>query len=123
MQDFAYLFPDSAASWLAGRGDARFTRYERYYRLARTAAPSAFDLEASNERYAAINQRGSHILVAILNSSAFKNLILFLVLLYGGSLLVPVMARIQPVATGLFLAAGFVALRVMDRRQRKAARR
>lgn len=123
MQDFAYLFSDSAASWLAGRGDARFTRYERYYRSARTAAPAAFDLEASNERYAAINQGGSHFLVAVLNSSAFKNLLLFLILLYGGSLVVPVMARIQPTATGLFLAAGFVAMRVMHRRQRKAARR
>jgi hypothetical protein len=123
MQDFAYLFSDSAASWLVGRGDARFTRYERYYRSELAAAPNAFDLETSNERYAAINKRGSHFLVAVLNSSAFKNLILFLVLLYGGALVVPVMARIQPTATGLFLAAGFVAMRVMHRRQRKAARR
>jgi hypothetical protein len=123
MQDFAYLFSDSAASWLAGRGDARFKRYERYYRSARTATPDAFDLEASNERYAAINKRGSPFLVTVLNSSAFKNLILFLVLLYGGSLVVPVMARIQPTATGLFLAACFVAMRVIHRRHRKAARR
>jgi len=123
MEDFAYLFTDSAASWLAGRGDARFDRYDRFYRSARAAAAGAFDLEAANEQYADLCRRGSHFIVAILNTDAFKNLMLFLALLYGGSLVVPVMAQVQPKATGLFLAAGFIALRVMHRRRRKAARR
>jgi hypothetical protein len=123
MQDFAYLFSDSAASWLDGRGDVRFVRYERYYRSSRAAAPDTFDLEVSNERYAKSNKRQSHVVVAVLNSSAFKSLALFLILLYGGSLVVPVMAKIEPKATGLFLAAGFVAMRVMHRRQRKALRK
>jgi hypothetical protein len=123
MQDFAYLFNDSTASWLAGRGDARFSRYERFYRTARAAAADAFDLEVSNERYTHLCQRGSHFVVSVLNTSAFRQLMLFLVLLYGGSLIVPVLARVQPIATGAILASIFVALRVMHRQQRKVARK
>src|ERR1700761_2194534 len=113
MQDFAYLFNDSVASWLAGRGDGRFSRYERFYRVARAAAADAFDLEASNEQYTQLCQRSSRFVVSVLNTNAFRQLMLFLVLLYGGSLIVPVLARVQPIATGAILAAIFVALRVM----------
>ena len=42
MQDFAYLFGDSAAAWLRGRGDARFPHYERHYRVERQAMPETF---------------------------------------------------------------------------------
>jgi hypothetical protein len=121
MQDFAYLFHDSAASWLAGRGDARFNRYERFYRDARTAAADAFDLETSNEQYIEHCNRGSHFVVSLLNTDAFRQLMLFLALLYGGSLVVPALARAQPTVTGLILVSGFIALRVMHRRRRRVA--
>ena len=85
MQDFAHLFSDSAAAWLQGRGDARFRRYERYYRADRFAAQDAgsFDLQRSNEQYASRCRRKGGSLVAVLESNAFKHLVTFLAILWG----------------------------------------
>ena len=114
MRDFAYLFKDSAASWLDGRGDARFQRYERFYRASRAAAPSLaeFDLETSNEQYTTICRRTHSRVVEALDSKAFKHLALSLTLLWGGSSLLPVVGHSEPVATGAVLLGAFMILRV-----------
>lgn len=85
MQDFAYLFSDSVAAWLNGRGDARFQRYERHYRIERAAAndASAFNLERSNEQYATRCRRTKFSPVSILDSKPGKSLIVFLIILWG----------------------------------------
>lgn len=124
MQDFAYLFSDSVAAWLRGRGDARFQRYERHYRAGRSAAqgPDGFDLERSNEQYASICRRSGNRLVQILDSKAFRSLMLFLTILWGGSLLLPTVGKSQPVAAGVVLCALFVAMRVKAWRGRSPRR-
>jgi hypothetical protein len=121
MTDFAYLFHDSAASWLEGRGDGRFVRYERFYRQAKIAAADKFDLEVSNEEYSGLCQNKLHWVLGVLDSNAFKHFAMAMALIYGGSLLVPAIARLAPVATGFVLIGGFVALRVMRRRQKKTS--
>jgi hypothetical protein len=124
MRDFAYLFSDSAAAWLRGRGDARFRKYERHYRADRASAnePSEFDLEASNEKYATLRANSRNRLVRILDSRIFKSFFLFLALLWGGSLLLNTFGKSQPVALGIALAALFVAIRIKGRRSRGGPR-
>src|SRR6266702_3741085 len=113
MQDFAYLFSDSAAAWLRGRGDARIQQYERFYRAGRASAHGAdgFDLEGSNEQYASFCRRSGNRLVQILDSKRFRSLMLFLVILWGGSLLLPTVGKSQPAAFGVVLCAVFVTMR------------
>jgi len=120
MQDFAYLFRDSAAAWLQGRGDARFQRYEKYHRADLAVAPSfhPFDLELSNRRYAERCRHSQSRLVAALDSKAFKQLSIVVVLLWGGSLLLPTVGKSQPMAAGAVLCALFVGLRVRNWRGR-----
>lgn len=114
MQDFAHLFGDSVAAWLRGRGDARFQQYERYHRADRSTKTGGvdFDLEASNERYARSCRRPNSRLVDALESKAFKSLIVFFVIAWGGSLLLPTVGKSQPVATAVVLCALFALLRV-----------
>lgn len=121
MQDFAYLFSDSVAAWLNGRGDARFQRYERHYRIERAAAndASAFNLERSNEQYATRCRRTKFSPVSILDSKPGKSLIVFLIILWGGSLLLPTVGKNQPVAAGIVLCALFVGIRVKRWRGRR----
>lgn len=120
MHDFAYLFRDSAASWLDGRGDARFSRYERFYRASRAAAPHAseFDLETSNEEYVTICRRTRGRIVRVLDSNVFKSAVLSLTLLWIGSSLLPIAGQSEPVPTGAVLVGAFVLLRVKRRRGR-----
>jgi hypothetical protein len=120
MEDFAYLFSDSTASWLEGRGDTRFHRYESFHRQARANADNAraFDLERVNEQYALTCSRARGRLVAILDSASFKRLVLCLVLLWGGSNLLPTVGHSQPIATGIVLVGLLVGSRVKGRRGR-----
>ncbi|WP_131542663.1 hypothetical protein [Paraburkholderia hospita] len=124
MQDFAHLFSDSVAAWLRGRGDFRFQRYERHYRADRTAEVDAgsFDLERSNEQYAARCRLTRGPLVAILDSKAFKRLVAFVAILWGGSLLLPTVGKSQPVAGGVVLIAIFIAIRIKRRREQSRRR-
>jgi hypothetical protein len=114
MQDFAYLFSDSAAAWLRGRGDARFRHYERYYRADRLAAQGAgsFDLQRSNEQYALRCRRKGGFLGAVLDSRAFNYLMSFLAILWGGSLLLLTVGKSQPVAAGVVLSGLFIVMRM-----------
>jgi hypothetical protein len=117
MQDFAHLFSDSVAAWLRGRGDFRFQRYERHYRADRLAAHDAgsFDLERSNEQYAVRCHRKAGYLVTALDSKPFKHLVIFLAMLWGGSLLLPTIGKAQPVAVGIVLLGIFIAIRIKRR--------
>ncbi|KAK45368.1 hypothetical protein BG58_18080 [Caballeronia jiangsuensis] len=120
MQDFAYLFPDSVAAWLEGRGDARFQRYERHYRADRATAQSqeAFDLEQSNVRFAQRFGSGRRQFAAVSKSKAFGALATFLILLWGGTALLSSVGATQPVAVAAVLGVVFVALRVKNFRAR-----
>jgi hypothetical protein len=120
MQDFAYLFSDSAAAWLEGRGDARFQRYERHYRAARATAQSqeAFDLEQSNNRFAQRFGSGRLRFAAVSKSKAFGALATFLILLWGGTALLSSVGATQPVAVAAVLGVVFIALRVKHFRAR-----
>lgn len=122
MQDFSHLFSDSVAAWLRGRGDFRFQRYERHYRADRSAAPDveSFDLERTNEQYAQRCRHENSRLVAILDSQRFKHLALFLMILWGGSLLLPTIGKSQPVAAAIVLIGIFIALRMNRRKATRA---
>ncbi|MFP3646592.1 hypothetical protein [Paraburkholderia sp. SIMBA_054] len=123
MQDFAYLFGDSAAAWLRGRGDARFPHYERHYRAERQAMPETFDLETANEQYAKrCEQRSGARLLRVLDSKAFKHLVFFLIMAWGGSLLLTTVGKQQPVAAGVVLLGIFVAIRIKRRREQSRRR-
>jgi hypothetical protein len=124
MQDFAHLFSDSVAAWLRGRGDARFVRYERHYRAERSAAKDAtsFDLEKSNEVYAARCRHSSGRLALVLQSKTFRHLMVFLTMVWAGSLLVPIIGASQPVLVAIMLAALFIAIRVKRWRERSRRR-
>ena len=120
MHDFAYLFRDSVASWLDGRGDARFHSYEKFYRSSRAAAIDGrqFDLEASNDRYATTCTQGRSRVMAILESRAFKHVALSITLLWIGSSLLPIVGHSEPFATGAVLVGVFMLLRVKKWRGR-----
>jgi predicted outer membrane lipoprotein len=120
MVDFAYLFSDSAASWLQGHGDGRFARYEQFYRRAKAAAAETFDLEISNEEYPLYLQSRAPWLIGVLNSAAFRYLVIVLIFTYAGALFVPRIAQLAPIPTGVILACAFVAIRVKRRRQKRA---
>jgi len=124
MQDFAYLFRDSAAAWLQGRGDSRFQRYERHYRSDRETAssPDAFDLERSNVRFAQRFGSGRRQFVAVSKSKAFGALATFAILLWGGTALLSSVGATQPVAVAAVLGVVFVGLRVKHFRARKQQR-
>jgi hypothetical protein len=124
MQDFAYLFPDSVAAWLDGRGDARFQRYEKHYRADRATALSdeAFDLERSNVRFAQRFGSGRPSLAGVSKSEAFGALATVLILLCGGTLLLSSVGATQPTVVGGVLGVVFVALRVKHLRTRRRQR-
>ncbi|MFP3645850.1 hypothetical protein [Paraburkholderia sp. SIMBA_054] len=124
MQDFAHLFSDSVAAWLRGRGDARFLRYERHYRAERSAAKDAtsFDLEKSNEVYAARCRHAGGRLALVVQSKAFRHLVVFLTMVWAGSLLIPIIGASQPVPVAIMLVASFGALRIKRWRERPRRR-
>ncbi|MDR5806307.1 hypothetical protein [Caballeronia sp. LZ001] len=121
MQDFAYLFPDSVAAWLEGRGDARFQRYERHYRADRATVQSqdAFDLEQSNVRFAQRFGSGRRQFAAVSKSKAFGALATFLILLWGGSALLSSVGATQPVDVAAVLGVVFIGLRMKHLRARR----
>lgn len=121
MVDFAYLFSDSAASWLQGRGDGRFAAYEQFYRRAKAAAAETFDLEVSNEEYPLYLQSRAPWLIGVLNSGAFRYLAIMLIFTYAGALFVPKIAQLAPIPTGVVLACVFIAIRVKRRKHKRGA--
>ncbi|WP_250482513.1 hypothetical protein [Caballeronia sp. GACF5] len=124
MQDFAYLFPDSVAAWLEGRGDARFQRYEKHYRADRATVQSldAFDLEQSNVRFAQRFGSGRRQFAAVSKSKAFGALATFLILLWGGTALLSSVGATQPAAVAAVLGVVFIGLRVKHFRSSRQQR-
>lgn len=124
MQDFAYLFPDSVAAWLRGRGDGRFQRYEKHYRTDRATAPSSetFDLEKSNLLFSQRFGDDRSPIVSVLNSKAFAALGTFLIFLWGGSLLLSTVGTTQPVTAGIALGVLFIGLRAKKLKARTRRR-
>lgn len=118
MQDFAYLFSDSVAAWLRGRGDGRFQRYERHYRCDRASSADAFDLEKSNVLFSQRSHRGKGRIASVLTSKPFAALVTFLIFLWGGSLLLSTIGTSQPIAAGVVLCVTFVGLRASKLRKR-----
>ncbi|RKT10646.1 hypothetical protein B0G69_8080 [Paraburkholderia sp. RAU2J] len=120
MEDFAYLAKESNAAWLAGRGDGRFERYERFYQNERAGNASGFDLEKSNEGYVEYSSSHPSPLLSFLSAPWVGRLAIALFALYMGTRIVPQLARVGPAVTGIGLVVAFVGLRVFHRRRRKS---
>ena len=74
-------------------------------------------IEASDhEQYVVKCRRKGGRLFAVLDSKAFKHLVPFLAILWGGSLLLPTVGQLQPVAAGVVLVVTFIAIRIKRRR-------
>jgi hypothetical protein len=119
MEDFAYLAKESNAAWLAGRGDGRFERYEKFYQCERAGNASGFDLEKSNESYVEYSSGQPSSLLSFLNAPWVGRVAIALFALYMGTRVVPPLARVGPAFTGMVLVVAFVGLRVFHRRRKR----
>ena len=123
MDDFSYLFRDSATAWLHDHDDGRFARYEQFYATERQRYAAKFDLESTNEAYAKWTAvRPSHLL-SVLGSPVFARLIIALFAAWIAARTVPVAAAAMPAATGGALLVAFVSLRVFHWKRRRVGRR
>ncbi|BCF95138.1 hypothetical protein [Paraburkholderia largidicola] len=119
MEDFAYLARESNAAWLAGRGDGRFERYEKFYQSERAVDAAGFDLEKANEGYGEYVGSQPSPLLSFLNAPWVGRVAIALFALYMGTRVVPQLAKVGPAVTGIALVAAFIGLRVFHRRNRK----
>ncbi|MEX3935761.1 hypothetical protein AB4Y32_28835 [Paraburkholderia phymatum] len=119
MEDFAYLARESNAAWLAGRGDGRFERYEKFYQSERAVDVTGFDLEKANEGYVEYATSQPSRLLSFLNAPWVGRVVVALFALYTGTRVVPQLAKVGPAVTGIGLIVAFVGLRVFHRRARK----
>jgi hypothetical protein len=117
MEDFDYLFADSAAAWLQGRGDGRFERYERFYRLERSNRDD-FNLELANESYAAGVGTQSLRFAHIFSAPWFGRVVVAFFSFYMAARAVPMLASRLPFATGGMLVVAFIGLRIFHRKRR-----
>lgn len=118
MDDFAYLFRDSAHAWLEGGGDARFPRYERRYHDARVAEAEEFDLERFNGEFVNGKQRKSFRTARLLSNPAVVKFGLACFMIWGAAQFVPTMATANPKGTGVAIAVAFLGLRIFHRKAR-----
>jgi hypothetical protein len=119
MEDFDYLVPESNAAWLDGHGDGRFEQYERFYRDERARLAAGFDLQKTNEGYEEWASRPPSGILSMHSAPWFGRVAIVFFCLYMASRLIPVAAKLQPVATGGLLIAAFVGLRMFHWRRRK----
>ncbi|KVF68203.1 hypothetical protein [Burkholderia vietnamiensis] len=118
MEDFAYLCADSNAAWLAGRGDGRYERYERFYHAQRATHADGFDLEQINEQYGEWAGRRSAAALAAFNAPWVGKVAVACCCAYLGSHIVPVISARAPQATNIMLAAAFIGMRIFHRRRK-----
>jgi hypothetical protein len=120
MEDLAYLVPDSAKAWLDGGGDGRFESYERYYRQASNRDKENLDVEAVNEKYG--TYVGARVRASATNAGNFViGMTLIWFGLYVSGKLVVGASDVAPKSTGAFMVIGIVALKLFQRRRRRAA--
>ena len=119
MDDFAYLVPDSATAWLAGRGDGRFERYERFYRAEQDRHAENFDLETANDEYGNANATEPNPVWTIINAPWVGSIVVVFFCVYMGSQLVPALTTVAPKATSVGLLVAFFGLRIFHRRRRR----
>jgi hypothetical protein len=118
MDDFAYLFRDSAAAYLRGKGDARFRRYEKYYRRQRAALTDHFDLEAANHGYFDIRPNPLTRASELFASRAASRAIAGFAFAGLGGLLLRCAGSNQPIGVGVVLLIAFVGMRIAARKGR-----
>jgi len=118
MEDFAYLFRDSAAAYLRGQGDARFRRYEKYYRRQRAALTDHFDLEAANDGYFDTRSNPLTRVSELFASRAETRAIAGFTFAGLGGLLLRSAGSSQPIGVGVVLLIAFVGMRIATRKGR-----
>ena len=118
MDDFAYLFRDSAHAWLVGNGDRRFATYEAYYQSARASAGAEFDLEFCNEQFVNGGQRKVFRIARFISHPSVAKFGMACAVIWCAGKIVPAMALQNAKGTGLALAAAFFALRIFHRKRR-----
>ena len=119
MEDFSYLFQDSAHAWLRGRGDSRFPTYERQYRAAQEAAGESFKLEDFNEIDKCPNQFRARPIARFLARPAFAKFAIACFIIWCSGRLVPVLVQRDPEGAAFLLVVAFVMLRIFHRRPKK----
>jgi hypothetical protein len=119
MQDYDYLARESNAAWLAGGGDGRFDRYEKFYQSERIQQAAEFNLEKVNEEYGNWSAMQPSRFLSMLSAPWFGRVAIAIFCLYMSCRLVPGFAKAMPEATGAALVAVFIGLRIFHRRRRK----
>jgi hypothetical protein len=119
VDDFAYLFRDSTAAYLRGVGDARFSRYERYYQQRREALADKFDLESANEEYVPPTPNRLASLVRVLDSRATSRILVGFLFAGLGASFLRTLGPHQPGGVGIAIVVAFVGMRMAYRRRRR----
>ncbi len=120
MDDLAYLVAESNAAWLAGRGDGRFQRYERFYRSEREKQAATFELEQVNEAYPDWVGSQPPRVIGMLASPWFGKVLVALTCMYVGAEVVPTVSSAMPYKSTALLCAVFVGLRIFHWKRRRA---
>ncbi|AJW93779.1 hypothetical protein QHI69_37010 [Burkholderia gladioli pv. gladioli] len=120
MDDLAYLVAESNAAWLAGRGDGRFQRYERFYRSEREKQAAAFELEQVNEAYPDWVGSQPPRVIGMLARPWFGKVLVALTCMYVGAEVVPTVSSAMPYKSTALLCAVFVGLRIFHWKRRRA---
>jgi hypothetical protein len=120
MEDLAYLVPDSAKAWLEGGGDGRFESYERYYRRALNSDKDELDVESVNEKYGTYARAHSRAAAVKLGNLIIGVTLIGFGLYLSGKLVIGA-SDLAPKSTGAFMLIGIVALKLFQRRHRRAA--
>ncbi|AEA65817.1 hypothetical protein bgla_4p0210 (plasmid) [Burkholderia gladioli BSR3] len=110
----------SNAAWLAGRGDGRFQRYERFYRSEREKQAATFELEQVNEAYPDWVGSQPPRVIGMLARPWFGKVLVALTCMYVGAEVVPTVSSAMPYKSTALLCAVFVGLRIFHWKRRRA---
>lgn len=118
-EDYAWVRRESVSAWLDGRDDGRAALYERFYRAAYRENPDAFDLEATNERYAEVCRQIQFQpwrKLGRFNQAWLEKLVVMLIGIFLVGRLAPVLVHASPALGAGGAIALFVGLRILRRR-------